>query len=717
MAISNNKIQFNLEARDKASVALRRESANAEKMNKRVTSNFRTMANNMKDSFRGIERTMFRLFSIAAIFRFGQSLLRLGGKSIETANLFAVSFGSMTEDMDDFGKKLQEVAGISDNMFRDQAAKINNLAVTLGVGQREAMLITQDLMSRGLDIGSLFNVDRDRVFDQIRSGMVGMIKPLRPYGINLEVAQVNQYAWANGIAETNKELTQQQKLLTRYLIIMESTLKAEGDLERTIDTVANAQRRLNDLWEQFVSVGGRGVTPVLAAILKVLIPLVTVMTKVIQSLVNFVGWMGRMRESSTIFFIVTEALKIFTAALFIATIGVIINLSAMGAWIASIYGTVKALISLAFAQIKAFWWAFLLAGVILVLVALLKRWAGDTSKAGSTLEKSGLQAKDFADGLGGINDGLDAMRSKMRFLTPLDEIVNIPDSKGGNLDAGLTFDMPNFDDLGSSIDDLTAGLLDGEGILKWIQERLSDSWELTKLIGNEIKGWVSDRVDGIKQRFEDSWELTKMIGNEIKNWVLDRVDGLKQRFEDSWELTKMIGKYLWDLVPAPVKGFLSWLTNPIKKALDDLKEINDELKSTGKSPREHHREYRESAGGGLKWIPKTFKDTWDIFTGGFGGGRADGGPVTPSKFNIVGERGPELFIPDTRGTVVSNETIRATQGNAGVDTGAIAQAIQSLADRPQNLYIDSRKVAQATYKANEQEGSRNGRQPITRSVG
>ncbi len=38
----------------------------------------------------------------------------------------------------------------------------------------------------------------------------------------------------------------------------------------------------------------------------------------------------------------------------------------------------------------------------------------------------------------------------------------------------------------------------------------------------------------------------------------------------------------------------------------------------------------------------------------FGGGKASGGPVDPSRYYVVGENGPELFVPDAAGTIIPN---------------------------------------------------------------
>ena len=48
-----------------------------------------------------------------------------------------------------------------------------------------------------------------------------------------------------------------------------------------------------------------------------------------------------------------------------------------------------------------------------------------------------------------------------------------------------------------------------------------------------------------------------------------------------------------------------------------------------------------------------------ILGGIFGGARADGGPVSSGKAYVVGERGPEMFVPGTSGYIVNNETMNS----------------------------------------------------------
>jgi len=101
-----------------------------------------------------------------------------------------------------------------------------------------------------------------------------------------------------------------------------------------------------------------------------------------------------------------------------------------------------------------------------------------------------------------------------------------------------------------------------------------------------------------------------------------------------------------------------------------------------------------SGGGGLNFDTSAPSITGNTL-GDFGGGtpfagafRAEGGPVSANRPYIVGERGPELLIPQTSGTVLSNEDSRAalakySPGNnllseAGDSTGTVAGRNETL---------------------------------------
>jgi phage-related minor tail protein len=76
-------------------------------------------------------------------------------------------------------------------------------------------------------------------------------------------------------------------------------------------------------------------------------------------------------------------------------------------------------------------------------------------------------------------------------------------------------------------------------------------------------------------------------------------------------------------------------------------------------------------------------------------GRATGGPVAPGRGYLVGERGPELFVPTSSGRVVPNA---GSGGGRDVNVSIRVVAPQG-SSAPESLRRSSRQVAQAVKRA------------------
>ncbi|MDE2562083.1 MAG: tail tape measure protein [Sphingomonadales bacterium] len=76
-------------------------------------------------------------------------------------------------------------------------------------------------------------------------------------------------------------------------------------------------------------------------------------------------------------------------------------------------------------------------------------------------------------------------------------------------------------------------------------------------------------------------------------------------------------------------------------------------------------------------------------------GRATGGPVAPGRGYLVGERGPELFVPTSAGRVEPGAP-GAPSRNVNVAIKVVAPAGSSA---PESLARSSRQVAQAVRRA------------------
>ncbi|WP_379548764.1 tail tape measure protein [Qipengyuania sp. DSG2-2] len=79
-------------------------------------------------------------------------------------------------------------------------------------------------------------------------------------------------------------------------------------------------------------------------------------------------------------------------------------------------------------------------------------------------------------------------------------------------------------------------------------------------------------------------------------------------------------------------------------------------------------------------------------------GRATGGPVSPGRGYIVGERGPELFVPTSAGRVETGSGTSGASGGRNINVAIRLNAERGLS-APTAMQRSSRQVASAVSRA------------------
>jgi hypothetical protein len=138
---------------------------------------------------------------------------------------------------------------------------------SMGAGEEEAYEMSTSLTQLANDMASFYNIDTEEAFSKLQAGITGQTEPLKRLGILVDENTIKQYAMANGISKTGKEMTQTQKLQARYGAIMQQTMKAQGDLARTMDSPTNQLRILNNQFDQAKIALGQALQPALIAVL------------------------------------------------------------------------------------------------------------------------------------------------------------------------------------------------------------------------------------------------------------------------------------------------------------------------------------------------------------------------------------------------------------------------------------------------------------------
>jgi hypothetical protein len=228
--------------------------------------------------------------------------------------------------------------------------------------------------------------------------------------------------------------------------------------------------------------------------------------------------------------------------------------------------------------------------------------------------------------VGGVIDGL-----KVAWQTWGDELVTIAQTMWGyikgTVENGIT--------LVKGVIDTVMGIIRGDWSAAWdgIKGILGAVWDQIKLA-------VSTGVELVKTVLSAAWDAIKLVAST------------------AWDAFK---KVISDAIDAVVE-FAKAMPGRIVAAIGSL---GDKLYQAGK----------DLIGGMVRGIRDAIPDIASVLSGipGIGAvagaigipGFAAGGRPTPGRLSLVGERGPELFIPDTAGTIVPAAATRSMLGRTG----------------------------------------------------
>ena len=225
--------------------------------------------------------------SFRSLFKFISDGIKAAISAPEIENMFNVAFGSMAYQADQFALRLKKAFGVDQIAVKQMLGTFQNFNDSMGIGAQTAYKMSTTLTQLAYDMASLYEMDVNQVYENLQSGLQGMPRALYKYGIAITDANIRQTALRYGIGETGRELTSQEKIIARYITILEQTKNAQGDMARTIESPANQLRILKS---QLTAAGraiGQAFMPFIQAVLPFLNALAVVLERVGNALARF----------------------------------------------------------------------------------------------------------------------------------------------------------------------------------------------------------------------------------------------------------------------------------------------------------------------------------------------------------------------------------------------------------------------------------------------
>ena len=180
--------------------------------------------------------------------------------------------------------------GIDPSLLMNYQAMFAQMSNSMGIASETATKLSSVFTRLGGDIASLKNEDFQKVWQNMASGMTGMSRAVDKYGINIREANLQQTLNNIGIDKNISKLTQQEKVLLRTIVMVDSSRAAWGDLAKTMNQPANQLRLLQSNWSNLSRTIGNIFLPIVAKVLPYINAVTIMLQRFAEQIVKLLGF-------------------------------------------------------------------------------------------------------------------------------------------------------------------------------------------------------------------------------------------------------------------------------------------------------------------------------------------------------------------------------------------------------------------------------------------
>ena len=244
----------------------------------------------------GLVSKAFRTLVSIDIGRWLASAVTQSISYIENLNLFTVAMGDAVAEGTRFVGTMQELYGMDPSNLMRYAGNFYQLATAIDMPDAAATNLSLSMTKAANDISSLFNVDIESVFQDLSSGMQGMSRAVRKYGMDIRTTTLQQTALSLGITEQVESMSEANRQGLRFLTMMRQSSKASGDFARTIEAPANQLKIFKEQMTQF----GRAIGNIFIGPLGTALQYINGFIMALRTMITFVtGAMGALAGATS----------------------------------------------------------------------------------------------------------------------------------------------------------------------------------------------------------------------------------------------------------------------------------------------------------------------------------------------------------------------------------------------------------------------------------
>lgn len=180
--------------------------------------------------------------------------------------------------------------GINPSQLMNYQAMFVQMSNSMGMTAETSLKVSTALTEIGADLASVKNMNFDKVWTDMASGLAGMSRTLDKYGANIRNVNLQQKLTELGINANITALNQNEKALLRTIILLNSTRYAWGDLGETIKQPANQLRLLESNFANLARTVGNIFLPIVTKVLPYLNSVVIALQRLAEWMVKLLGF-------------------------------------------------------------------------------------------------------------------------------------------------------------------------------------------------------------------------------------------------------------------------------------------------------------------------------------------------------------------------------------------------------------------------------------------
>lgn len=405
----------------------------------------------------------------------GAASMKLASDLEESRNKVQVVFGSMSQSVEDFAANALESYGLAEGSALTMASTFGAMASSMGLSEQASASMSTSLTALAADMASFYNVSTEVAQTSLQGVFTGETEALKKFGIVM--TQTNLEDFAKKMGKTYDQMSEGEKVLTRYAFVLDATKDAQGDFARTSDGAANTFRVFQESLKELGASLGEQILPIIT-------PIVQAINSLIQ---KFAALPAPIRKIIVVIGLLVAAIGpvILIIGVFMSSIGAIIAqapiiAAAFASMIPAIKGLAASFIELTVAAAP---WLLLAAAIAAAGYAVYKNW--DDISAGA--QKMANKVKEaFND----LKDKVESVRNTIANVIPDIEkfFEELPSKILNALKAGAQHIKEEFDRMIKTAKESGQHFIDG--FVQGIMSRIEKIVNAVKEVANTVKQFL-----------------------------------------------------------------------------------------------------------------------------------------------------------------------------------------------------------------------------------